>query len=195
MFHPKRTIFYPQVKLPVRIWVRIGPPHPLVCRKRRLIQWRIQRFLKGGVHYYFWFSKGVSNLKMRYLNPFLANFPPFFKSFIHLFKSFYKEWNYFVRLKFFIIMIDNIFTVDMGRSAGDAYSSMVTDPTSDTFRCPCTPILWFVFPIGLMRLITVRYFCHLFKIMKYGQYLQNMVYLQNINDKDNAVQMQYLWCQ
>jgi hypothetical protein len=46
------------------------------------------------------------------------------------------------------------------QSIGDAYSSMAPDPTSDIFRCPCTPILWFVFPIGLMRLITVRYFCH-----------------------------------
>jgi hypothetical protein len=26
----------------------------------------------------------------------------------------------------------------------------------------CTPILWFIFLIGLMRLITVRYFCHFF---------------------------------
>jgi hypothetical protein len=34
------------------------------------------------------------------------------------------------------------------------------DPPSDIFRGPCTPTLWFVFPIGLMRLITVRYFCH-----------------------------------
>jgi hypothetical protein len=34
---------------------------------------------------------------------------------------------------------------------------------------------------------------YLFKIMKYSYYLQNMVYLQNlhVNDKDNAVQMQY----
>jgi hypothetical protein len=40
------------------------------------------------------------------------------------------------------------------------------DSTSDTctFRGPCTPILWFVFPIGLMRLITVRYFCHFIKV-------------------------------
>ena len=27
--------------------------------------------------------------------------------------------------------------------------------------------------------------------MKYSQHLQNMAYLQNLNDKDNAVQMQY----
>jgi hypothetical protein len=46
------------------------------------------------------------------------------------------------------------------RSTGNAYSSMAPDPTSDIFRDPCTPILWFVFPIGLMRLITGRYFCH-----------------------------------
>jgi hypothetical protein len=46
------------------------------------------------------------------------------------------------------------------RSTGDAYSSMAPDPTSDIFRGLCTPILWFVFPIRLMRLITDRYFCH-----------------------------------
>jgi hypothetical protein len=45
------------------------------------------------------------------------------------------------------------------RSTGDAYSSMAPDPTSDIFRDPYTPILWFVFPIGLLRLITDRYFC------------------------------------
>jgi hypothetical protein len=34
--------------------------------------------------------------------------------------------------------------------------------TSDTsiFRGPCTSILRFVFPIGLMKFITVCYFCH-----------------------------------
>jgi hypothetical protein len=58
-----------------------------------------------------------------------------------------------------------IFTFDIAhggcdRSAGDACSSMAPDPTSDIFRGPCTPILWFVFPIRLMRLITDRYFCH-----------------------------------
>jgi hypothetical protein len=46
------------------------------------------------------------------------------------------------------------------RSARDAYSSMTPDSTSDIFRGPCTPILWFVFPVGRMWLITVRYFCH-----------------------------------
>jgi hypothetical protein len=35
---------------------------------------------------------------------------------------------------------------------------MAPNPTSD--GGPCTPILWFVFPIGLMRLITLRYFYH-----------------------------------
>jgi hypothetical protein len=46
------------------------------------------------------------------------------------------------------------------RSTGNAYSFMAPDPTFDIFRGLCTPIFWFVFPIGLMRLITVRYFCH-----------------------------------
>jgi hypothetical protein len=50
------------------------------------------------------------------------------------------------------------------RSTGDAYSSMTPDPTSDIFRGPYTPILWFVFPIGLMRLITDRYFCHFIQL-------------------------------
>jgi hypothetical protein len=52
------------------------------------------------------------------------------------------------------------------RSTVDAYSSMAPDPTPDIFRGLCTSILWFVFPIGLMRLITVCYFCHFI-----GQYL------------------------
>jgi hypothetical protein len=51
------------------------------------------------------------------------------------------------------------------RSAGDAYSSMAPDPTSDIFRGPCTPIIWFVFPIELMRLFPVRYFCHFKKTL------------------------------
>jgi hypothetical protein len=55
------------------------------------------------------------------------------------------------------------------RSAGDAYSSMAPDPTSDIFGGPCTPILWFVFPIRLMRLITDRYFCHFNEILRYGK--------------------------
>jgi hypothetical protein len=46
------------------------------------------------------------------------------------------------------------------RSAGDVYSSMVPDPTTIIFRGPCTPILWFVFPVRVMRLITDRYFCN-----------------------------------
>jgi hypothetical protein len=43
---------------------------------------------------------------------------------------------------------------------GIAYSSMAPDPTSDIFKGPCTPILRFVLPIGLIRLNDVRYFCH-----------------------------------
>jgi hypothetical protein len=42
----------------------------------------------------------------------------------------------------------------------DRGCSMAPDPTFDIFRGPCTPILWFVFPIGPMRLNTVRCFCH-----------------------------------
>jgi hypothetical protein len=42
----------------------------------------------------------------------------------------------------------------------DAYSSMTPDITFDVFRGPYTSIFLFVFPIELMRLITVRYFCH-----------------------------------
>jgi hypothetical protein len=59
------------------------------------------------------------------------------------------------------------------RSTGDAYSSMAPDPTSDIFRGPFTPILWFVFPIRLMRLNTDRYFCHF--IQKHTSHLQEIV--------------------
>jgi hypothetical protein len=41
------------------------------------------------------------------------------------------------------------------RSAGGAYSSMTPDPTFDIFRDLCTPVLWFVFPIGLIWLLFV----------------------------------------
>jgi hypothetical protein len=44
------------------------------------------------------------------------------------------------------------------KSTEDAYSFMAPNPTSDIFRGPCTPVLWFEFPIGLMRLITDHYF-------------------------------------
>jgi hypothetical protein len=46
------------------------------------------------------------------------------------------------------------------RLVGDAYSSMTPDHTSEVFRGPCTPFLWFIFCMGFIRLITVRYFCH-----------------------------------
>jgi hypothetical protein len=64
------------------------------------------------------------------------------------------------------------------QSTGDAYSSMAPDPTSDIFRGPCTPILWFVFPISLMRLITDRYFLSFLQsrlktaFRKYGIYIR-----------------------
>jgi hypothetical protein len=48
------------------------------------------------------------------------------------------------------------------QSTGDAYSSMAPDPTSGITIpkvCVC-PILWFVFPTGLMRSMTNRYLCH-----------------------------------
>jgi hypothetical protein len=50
------------------------------------------------------------------------------------------------------------------RSTGDAYSSLAPDPASDISRGPCTPILRFVFSIGLMILNTVRYFCHVMHV-------------------------------
>jgi hypothetical protein len=57
-----------------------------------------------------------------------------------------------------------IFTWWRSRPVGRGnYFTMAPDPTFDIFRGPYSPILWFVFPIGLMKLITVRYFCH-FKI-------------------------------
>ena len=36
-----------------------------------------------------------------------------------------------------------------------SYTSMAPDPTSDIFRGSCTPILWFVFSIGLLFVIFV----------------------------------------
>jgi hypothetical protein len=62
------------------------------------------------------------------------------------------------------------------RSTGDAYSSTPHDPTLDTFRGLCTPIKWFVFPIGLMRLITVRYF---FSFHTHHKYMKLAYYLLN----------------
>jgi hypothetical protein len=41
------------------------------------------------------------------------------------------------------------------RSTGDAYSSMAPDPSSDIFRGRCTPILWFVFPIGRRYIVII----------------------------------------
>jgi hypothetical protein len=37
---------------------------------------------------------------------------------------------------------------------------LAPNPTSCISRGPCLPILWFVFPTGLMRSMTVRYLCH-----------------------------------
>jgi hypothetical protein len=59
-----------------------------------------------------------------------------------------------------ILTFDNGAHGGCDRSTGDSYSSMAPDPTSDIFKGPCTPILWFVFPIKIMRWITDRYFCH-----------------------------------
>ena len=43
------------------------------------------------------------------------------------------------------------------RSKGDAYSSYAPDSTSGVSRGPCLPYSWFVFYLGLTRLIIVRY--------------------------------------
>jgi hypothetical protein len=58
-----------------------------------------------------------------------------------------------------------VFALEMGLTAGetgqrDAYSSLAPYLTSDIFKGPCFPIFLFVFPTGLMRLITVRYLCN-----------------------------------
>jgi hypothetical protein len=45
---------------------------------------------------------------------------------------------------------------------------LIPHPPSDIFRGPCKPILWFVFPKGLMRLITVRYFCLFIFLISYN---------------------------
>jgi hypothetical protein len=62
----------------------------------------------------------------------------------------------------------------------DAYSSMAPDPTSDIFRGPCTPILWFVFPIGLMRLITDCYVRHFISNRTFKISITNFVDGQNM---------------
>jgi hypothetical protein len=54
------------------------------------------------------------------------------------------------------------------------------DPTSDIFRGPCMLILWFVFLIGFVRLITVCYLCHLLNKKCYGvkiAYCPNLCYI------------------
>jgi hypothetical protein len=49
--------------------------------------------------------------------------------------------------------------IKIGLTAGaTGQQGMLTPPTSDIFIGPCTPILWFIFSVGLMRLITVRFF-------------------------------------
>jgi hypothetical protein len=79
--------------------------------------------------------------------------------FISIVKSFLTHWSW-LRFVPFIYSGNRAHSGGCDQSTGDAYSSMAPDPTSDIFRGPYTPFLWFVFPIGLMRLITVRYFCH-----------------------------------
>jgi hypothetical protein len=60
------------------------------------------------------------------------------------------------------------------RSTEDVYSSVAPDPTSDIFRGDrCTPILLSVFPIGLMRLNTVRFFVISFFPTRHQISLQN----------------------
>jgi hypothetical protein len=79
---------------------------------------------------------------------------------------------------FFILILTTDFDVWYGahgwcdRSAGNVYYSMAPDPTSDIFRGPCTPILWFVFPIRLMRLNTNRWFCHFIPKLHKNSYKQ-----------------------
>jgi hypothetical protein len=65
-----------------------------------------------------------------------------------------------LQLKFWKGFVRTIYLLKQVWSTGYAYFSMAPDPTSDIFRGPSTPILWFLFPIGLIRLIIVRYFCH-----------------------------------
>jgi hypothetical protein len=78
--------------------------------------------------------------------------------FIPIVKPFLTHWSWLGAVPF--IKRGNRAHGGCDGSTGDAYSSMAPDPTSDIFRGPCRPILWFVFPIRLMKLITDRYFCH-----------------------------------
>jgi hypothetical protein len=98
--------------------------------------------------------------------------------FIPIVKPFLTHWSWlrFVR------------NMEIRLTAGDAYSSMAPDPTFDIHAlkgtCTCTPILWLVFPIGLvwwglMRLITVRYLCHFIEeSFNKSIFVANMIYLE-----------------
>jgi hypothetical protein len=57
------------------------------------------------------------------------------------------------------------------------YSSMAPDPAFDMFGALCTPIIWIVFLIGLMRLITVRYFFKFLYDMILPEKLKNIKFL------------------
>jgi hypothetical protein len=94
--------------------------------------------------------------------------------FIPIIKPFLTHWSWLRVVPF--IERGNRAHGGCDRSTGDAYFSMAPDPTSDIFRGPCTPILWFVFPIGLMKLITDRYFCHFIWLYDHNLLLQNMFY-------------------
>jgi hypothetical protein len=78
--------------------------------------------------------------------------------FIPIVKPFLTHWSWVRFVPF--IQSGNRAHGGCDRSIGDAYSSMTPDPTSDIFRGPCTPILWFVFPKEFVRVITDGYFCH-----------------------------------
>jgi hypothetical protein len=77
---------------------------------------------------------------------------------IPIVKPFLTHWSWLRVVPF--IYCENRVHNGCDRLTGDAYCSMAPGSTSDIFRGPCMPILWFVFPIRLIRLITVRYFCH-----------------------------------
>jgi hypothetical protein len=74
--------------------------------------------------------------------------------------SFSRSWLRFVPFIYF----GNRVHSGCDRSTWDTYSSMAPAPTSDIFRGPCTPILWYVFPIGLWNWLLFVIFCHFIRL-------------------------------
>jgi hypothetical protein len=60
---------------------------------------------------------------------------------------------------------------------------LAPDTTSDTSIGPCLPILWFVFPTGLTRSMTVRYL----KCLIYFRSINSRIRIRNVGDMDTHI--------